>query len=77
MVSDENQRRLSANSILSNKKIIAKNFLGGLAWGLGSVLGATIIVALLVGVLKVVNFVPIIGDLTSQLVDIVNQRTAK
>lgn len=74
MVSDENQRRLTANSVLSNKRIIFKNLMGGLAWGFGSVIGATIVVALLVGVLNVVNFVPIIGDLTSQIVDIVNQK---
>lgn len=74
MVSDDNQRRLTANSTLSNKRIIFKNFMGGLAWGFGSVIGATIVVALLVGALNVVNVIPVIGDLTSQIVDIVNQK---
>ena len=74
MPTDDNQVRFTANYILSNRKIILKNFLGGLAWGFGSVLGATIVVALLVGFLKTVNVIPVIGEFTSQIVEIVNQK---
>lgn len=77
MVSDENQRRLTANSILSNKKIIFKNFIGGLSWGLGSVIGATIVVGLLIGLLQTINFVPIIGDFAAGIAEIVNQKTIR
>ena len=59
----------------SNKKdIMVRNFLGGLAWGLGSVIGATVIVAILVGLLSVVDFIPFIGNFTAEIVEIVNSK---
>lgn len=44
----------------------------GLAFGLGSVLGATILVALVVQMLSSVNFIPVIGDWAQQLIDHLN-----
>ena len=41
----------------------------GLAFGLGSVLGASILVSLLVWWLAQFEFIPIIGDFTKQLID--------
>ena len=46
-------------------RIIINNFFGGLAWGVGTVLGATVIVGLIVLVLSKLNSVPIIGDFFS------------
>ncbi|MDO8618986.1 MAG: DUF5665 domain-containing protein [Candidatus Daviesbacteria bacterium] len=40
------ESHLTANMSISKKDIIVGNFLGGFAWGIGSVVGATIIVAL-------------------------------
>ena len=39
--------------VLDRKKrdIIFRNFLGGIAWGLGSVIGATVVVAIIGGIL--------------------------
>ena len=51
-------RHLTANMNLSKKQIIAYNFLGGLAWGTGTVIGASIIAAILVSFLKHSNFIP-------------------
>ncbi len=34
------------------------NFLGGLSWGLGTVIGATVVVAILISVLRFFNFIP-------------------
>ncbi|MEX0616762.1 MAG: DUF5665 domain-containing protein [Candidatus Woykebacteria bacterium] len=52
---------------LSTGKIMINNFLGGLAWGFGTVLGATIIAALVLFVLSKLNTVPIIGGLINKI----------
>lgn len=49
------------------------NFLGGLAWGLGTVIGASVVVALLLWILQIVNIVPFIGDFVSGILDAVNK----
>lgn len=53
---------------------MTKNFLGGLAWGLGSVIGATVVVAILVGLLSVVDFIPFVGNFIEDIVELVNQK---
>jgi len=42
----------------------------GLAFGLGSVIGATVLVAVLVSLLGEMNFIPILGDWAQQILDI-------
>lgn len=66
---------LTANQHMRKKDILVGNFLGGLAWGLGSVIGATIVVAILVWFLSFINFVPVIGDFTHQVIQDVNSRS--
>ncbi len=41
----------------------------GLAFGLGSVLGATLLVSILVKMLGSIDFVPVLGDWVQQIVD--------
>lgn len=53
------------------RDIIARNFIGGISWGVGSVLGATILVAITLGVLRVAGFIPFIGDFVTQIVEYV------
>lgn len=48
------------------------HFLHGLAFGLGSVLGATIVVYLLVMALSQLEFIPIIGEWASQIIAEIN-----
>lgn len=55
----------TANAHISKHDIIVGNFLGGLAWGFGTVVGATIVVAIVFGILKQFNFIPGIKSLTS------------
>lgn len=71
---DENHARLTANYHLSNKRIIFKNFIGGIAWGVGSIIGATLIVAFLLGILQFINFIPFVGDFVTQVVEYVESR---
>ena len=47
-------------------------FLQGIAFGLGSFLGATIVVYFLVMALGQLEFIPIIGDLASELIAEIN-----
>lgn len=55
-------RKLNANSNIRNKDVLVANFIGGLAWGLGSVIGATIIVALLVWILNTLGLFDFVRD---------------
>lgn len=41
----------------------------GLAFGLGSVLGATILVAVVVNMLSSIDFIPVIGSWAQQVID--------
>lgn len=51
----------------SNFKLLWFQFLKGLAFGLGSVLGATIVVSLLISFLAQIEFVPIIGEWAKEI----------
>ena len=42
------------------------NFLGGLAWGLGTVIGATIVTAVVISLLNYFNFIPGFDQITNQ-----------
>lgn len=44
------------------------NFLRGLAFGLGSVLGATILLYVTVQILAQIEFIPILGDWAAQII---------
>ena len=63
---------LSNNNIFkiynSIKKILFISFLKGLASGLGWIIGATILVSLLTYILSQIEFIPILGDIVSQLI---------
>jgi len=50
-------------------RLLAFNFARGLAFGLGSVLGATILVSAVVYLLSQVELVPIIGEWAKQIID--------
>ena len=46
----------------STFKLLWLQFLKGIAFGLGSVLGATIVVSLLISILAQIEFIPIVGE---------------
>ena len=52
----------------STKKILFISFLKGLASGLGWIIGATILVSILTYILSQIEFIPILGDVVSQLI---------
>ncbi|MCI2399852.1 DUF5665 domain-containing protein [Aliiroseovarius subalbicans] len=47
-------------------------FYRGLAFGLGSVVGATLLVALLINMLSSIDFIPVIGDWAQRVIDQLN-----
>lgn len=47
------------------------SLLKGIALGLGSVLGATVVLSALLYVLSQMEFIPIIGDLVSKIIEVV------
>ncbi|KKS14251.1 hypothetical protein A2617_00975 [Candidatus Daviesbacteria bacterium RIFOXYD1_FULL_41_10] len=46
------ENHLTASANMKKKDIMIGNFLGGLAWGVGSVIGASVIVGILFYILK-------------------------
>ena len=50
-------------------RLVMFQFLRGLAFGLGSVVGATVLVSIVVWWLSQFEFIPIVGDWLGQLVD--------
>ena len=68
----EEIKSLNSNKIFkiynSTKKILFISFLKGLASGLGWIIGATILVSLLTYILSQIEFIPILGDIVSQLI---------
>ena len=57
----------------SKKRIFLNNFLGGIAWGLGATIGVTIIVAIITYALRVINLIPFLGNIATQVTAIVLQ----
>lgn len=52
-------------------RLISFQFIRGLAFGLGSVIGATILVSALVYSLSSINFIPIIGEWAKEIVEMI------
>jgi hypothetical protein len=50
-------------------KVILFQFMRGLAFGLGTVIGASILVSILVGVLAQIEFVPLLGDWAVRIIE--------
>jgi hypothetical protein len=65
-MSPYSNKKITANGNVSKKNVLVVNFLGGIAWGLGSVIGATIIVAILVWLLNTVGLFEFVKDYIPQ-----------
>ena len=53
----------------STRGLMFNNFLSGIAWGLGTVVGATFVVALIVFLFSKLNTAPIIGGYISHIMN--------
>ena len=50
------------------------NIIRGLMFGLGSVIGATVLVYVLLQLLSQFDFIPIVGDWVNRIIDIIQSR---
>lgn len=67
------EEHLSAKMVFTKKQIMLNNFLGGFSWGIGSVIGAIIVVVVLGYILKALGIFTDIGAFFSQIVDLNQQ----
>lgn len=51
----------------SRKDMLLNNFLGGIAWGLGTTVGVAIILTLIGFLAKEINFIPFVGNFVTQI----------
>jgi hypothetical protein len=58
-------------------QLLVFRFLSGLASGLGTVIGATLLVSLLVYWLQGINWIPVVGDWASQIADRIETERAE
>lgn len=50
-------------------QVIMNNLLGGIAWGFGTVVGATIVVGIIAWALSQLGFLPLVGEALATLQD--------
>jgi len=55
------------------RKIFVDNLIGGLAWGVGSIIGATIIVGIFGFLIARFRQIPLVGDVVQVIVDEIDQ----
>ena len=65
------QEHYAMRSLSSKRRMMFAQFLRGIAFGLGSVLGATVVVSALVYSLSQIDFIPIIGDWANEIIEII------
>lgn len=54
---------LFATNYISKKKLYTQNFLRGIAFSAGGVIGATLVIGLLIWILSVFDNIPVVGPL--------------
>ena len=55
----------------SRKRIFFNNFIGGIAWALGATIGLALIVGVLTLILKNASLVPVIGNFIADIIKFV------
>lgn len=74
-IEDEIQLLKEINkNIIRSKLTPFDSFKNGILSGLGAVLGATVVLAILIGLLGQLVSVPVIGDFVKQIVDVVQKK---
>lgn len=61
----------------SVKQIFFNNMLGGIAWGIGATLGASLLLSFLGIILSQLNFIPIIGTFVLRISEFVQQNSTR
>ena len=63
---------LLAEGYVSKRRLYKENFLRGIFFSVGSIIGATLVIAVLLWALSLFNQVPFIGDITRNVQDTIN-----
>jgi hypothetical protein len=63
------------NPTRSRKEIIINNLIGGAAWAIGATVGLAIIIGALGFLASYIDFVPIVGDFTAEVIDYIIRRS--
>ncbi len=58
----------------SRKQIFIDNFLGGIAWGFGTTIGFSLVIAVLSFILNKLNFIPFVGDFVNAVIQYLKTR---
>lgn len=53
------------------KQLIINNFIGGIAWAFGAIIGVALVVSILGLILKNINFIPYIGNFVARVIEFV------
>lgn len=61
----------------SRREIMLNNFLGGISWGVGSVIGATVVIAIIGIVIAQTQSVPFLGNIVKTTMDEIEDQTGK
>lgn len=61
----------------SATRLMFNNFLSGLAWGFGTIVGATVVFALVVFALSQLNTAPLIGSYVSSILDYIKSASRR
>lgn len=65
---------LLAAGYVSKKRLYIENFLRGIFFSVGSILGATIVVGLLLWILSLFDSVPLVGDIVKSFENAVSSK---
>jgi hypothetical protein len=60
-------QKFERSSKLSRGEIIANNFLGGIFWGIGSIIGIALFLSIFSLLAQYVNLIPFIGDFIGEI----------
>jgi hypothetical protein len=58
----------------SRRHIFINNFIGGLAWALGATVGLALIIGILSLILKNVNLIPVVGDFVGKVIQFIIEK---
>ena len=55
------------------RKVFVKNFIAGIAWGIGATIGLSLIFAIITSILKGLGGLPIVGTFFADLIEVTNK----
>lgn len=59
----------------SRKEILVNNFLGGVAWAIGTTFGLSVVVALVSLLLTQIEVIPIVGEFVLQVSEFISEQS--